>query len=243
LNKQCQKATLGHQNAAMVFLQNNYYEIMKTMELQSRDGTVAKKDLLVEVDLKVDPAKGSAPGLRTPPEFKMAPATSYMDGKRPNEPNWFFKGTKVYQNNIKTFICGLRDHHARMTDDRILTLVRHPSGDSSVYRICLMSQDTGKALFSDEALQAFRRAMVHRDDSLLPSVYSPEQALIITSRRDHDDRRRRRDLERQGGPGFQQDMAALAQRCRTFMQSDDWRRIQEEHGDANDGDDDDESDE
>jgi hypothetical protein len=216
----------------MAFLQTNYYEIIKTLELQTRDGTVDKKDLLLEVDLMVDRDKGSAPGLRTPPEFKMAPATSYMHGKRPNEPDWFYKGTEVYTNNINNMLSGLRDQHSRMTDDRILTLVRHPTGDSSVYRICLMSQDTGMALFSEEALQAFRRAVVHHDDSQLASVYSPEQARSITSRRDYEIHR---------NPEFQQDMAGFFQRISTFMQSDEGKRIQAEGG--GDDDDDDNSDE
>jgi hypothetical protein len=225
-----EKSRAVTQNTIFSFCTNNYYDIMLQVDRITTDTTnVDKKDLLLEIDLKADPQKGSAPALREPPEFKVAPTRGYLEGTRPDEPDWFYKGSKVYEKNVRQVLAGIRDHHERMTSNHILVLARYPDGQTGIYRIHLMSETTGVPLFSDEALDAFSRAMKD-DDSRLGTVFGPGQSKNIAGRRDFEKHQRLRDLMEQP------DMLQLSNRINQLMQTDQWRQMQEEFGDSEDED-------
>jgi hypothetical protein len=85
------------------------------------------------------------------------------------------------------FMAGINDHYKRMTKDHLLTAVRYPNGNSGVYRVALMLPDNRAPIFSNEAYDAYVRALVHHDDSRLEKVFGKERGLKIKKRRDMDD--------------------------------------------------------
>ena len=66
----------------MCFVTDNYFDIMKEVERITRDGTVDKKDLVLEIDFFA--VQGSAPALKDPPEFKLGITHRYLEGTRPD---------------------------------------------------------------------------------------------------------------------------------------------------------------
>jgi hypothetical protein len=141
----------------------------------------------MKLELDFYASNGSAPALCDPPEFEVGITKRYFKGKRPDEPDWFHKGTDVYQRNIGAFMAGINDHYKRMTKDHLLTAVRYPNGNSGVYRVALMLPDNRTPIFSNEAYDAYVRALVHHDDSRLEKVFGKERALKIKKRRDMDE--------------------------------------------------------
>lgn len=59
---------------------------------------IDKQELVLELDFFA--TEGSAPALREPPEFKVGITKRYFEGDRPEEPDWFYKGTEVYEKNV-----------------------------------------------------------------------------------------------------------------------------------------------
>ena len=235
-----EKATKGSQDSIMSFVMSNYYDIMKEIVRITQDEGIDKQELVLEIDFFAN--KGSAPALRDPAEFKIGITSRYLQGDRPDEPDWFYKGTSVYDDNIKMFIAGLTDHYRRMTNDRLLTVTRYASGSSGVYRVLLMTEVGGTPLFSDDALDAFARAM-NNDDSRLEQVYG-NKSNAITVRRDMEmrDRRMQQVMSRHpdGGTSFLADMARLRESLDAFVASDRYNdlvdNLSEESGDDYDDD-------
>jgi hypothetical protein len=185
-DRSLEKATKRGQDSILSFVIINYYDIMKEIVRITQDKGTDKQELVLEIDFFAN--KGSAPSLRDPAEFKIGITSRYLEGDRPDEPDWFYKGTNDYDSNIKVFIAVLSDRYHRMTSDRLLTVTRYASGSSGVNRIFLMSEVGGTPLFSDDALDAFVRAM-NNDDSRLEQVFG-NNSKAITVRRDMEMRDR-----------------------------------------------------
>ena len=95
---------------------------------------------------------GDAPALRG--EFKVNPTRGYLQDARPSEPDWFYKGTDVYNRNVRIFLAGLKDHYERMTSNHLLCLCRYSDGGSGVFRLQSMEAGTQQQMYSDEAMYA-----------------------------------------------------------------------------------------
>lgn len=152
------------------------------------------------------------------------------------EPDWFYKGTDVYENNIRQFLVGLKDHFQRMTSNHLLAIARHPNGNSAVYRLQLMSEEGigARPIFSDEAVDAFRHAL-GGDNSRLSRVYAPPQQASIERRilMEHTDERLRNEMS-QSEDGD----AELQQILGELMASDRFRELARQvEGQARDPDD------
>jgi hypothetical protein len=230
-DRSLEKVTKGGQGDSILsFVIINYYDIMKEIVRITQEKGIDKQELVLEIDFFAN--KGSAPALRDPAEFKIGITSRYLEGDRPDEPDWFYKGTSVYDSNIKVFIAVLSDRYHRMTSDRLLTVTRYASGSSSgVHRLFLMTEVDGTPLFSDDALDAFARAM-NNDDSRLEQVFG-NKSNAITVRRDMEMRGRMlqqimrgRMLQQitsgqpDGDTSFLANMARLRESLDAFMATD-----------------------
>ena len=200
---------------------------MKEVERVTRVEKVDKKEVVLELDFHADD-QGLAPALQDPPKFKVGLTRLYLQGKE--EPDWFWKGTDVYENNITNFRTGLQDHYNRMTSDHLLTISRYSDGNFGVYRALLVSEDTGKPLFCDEALDAFRRAIIDSDDSRLGQIYGDAQRKYIQARRNAEARgdRLRQIMNEEGGEEFMAGMESLSRGLSELMRSDRYRELERE---------------
>jgi hypothetical protein len=165
---------------------------MKEFDRITREKKIDKRELVLELNLYVD-EQGSAPAFRTPHAFKVGIMRRYLEGTRPEEPDWFSKGTSVYEMNIDNFLANAQDQFQRMTSEHLLVLARYPSGSSGIYRLRVVSETTGVGLWSDEAMDAFSRAL-RDDDSRLGRVFGERQLAEIKARRDLETMNRLRDL-------------------------------------------------
>lgn len=235
-NRALEKATKGGQDSIMSFIMANYYDIMKEIVSVTNKENVGKQELVLELDFFAN--EGSAPALRDPPNFKIGVAKRYIEGRRPDEPDWFHKGSEIYDSNVKMFVTGAMDHYRRMTSNHLLTFVRYASGSTGVYRVMLLTEENGTPLFSDEAYEAFSRALLG-DDSQLEEVYGDKHESIIW-RRDLDRRNRiQRVMSEQpdGGASFLAGIASMRSSLNEFMSSDRYRDLVEEvNGEECDGD-------
>lgn len=214
----------------MNWVQRNYFLIMQDLDRATHLYDVPKRELVLVLDFYAK--HGVAPALcTTGPIFDVGLTKDYLEGDRPDEPDWFFKGTSVYEKNIEQFLMGLRDHYQRMTSNHILTILRYPTGSSGVYRIQLdCAQGANKPMFSDAALEAFSQVMrYNNDDGALDRAYTPAYARTI--------REYRNQCQAAGQePSMQAEMASLFRRIEAFKNSDRWT---EEFGGTHSDDDDD----
>jgi hypothetical protein len=181
-NKEKRSAT-GMQKSAMSFVEKNYFHIMRYLTALLKAKNVDSKEAVLVVSFYRDNETGTAPALRDPPEFQIGITKDFIRGDRPDEPDWFFKGTPVYEKNIDMFVTAVEDMYRRMTELHLLVIVRDSSGSPGVYRVQLHSAEKGTSLFSPLALDAFGRAL-DGDDSLLDQAYGPGQIQHIKSMRD-----------------------------------------------------------
>jgi hypothetical protein len=147
----------AHESAAVTFVQKNYFAIVEECYKKTQEYNVPKKELVIELSFYKD-----APALRD--EFKVGLTSRYLEGSRPDEPDWFWKGTDVYEDNIKGWLVGATDVYSRMTSDRLLAFCRFGDGSSGTYRVSLMNTITGKDFLSDEAVDCIGR---EDDDGML----------------------------------------------------------------------------
>ena len=141
---------------------------MKEFDRIMREKKIDKQELLLELDLYPD-EQGSAPALRTPPEFKVGITRRYLE----------VTGNEWYDAD------SIQDHYQRMTSNHLLVLVRNPDQSMSIYKLQIDLQTTGVGVYSDEAMDAFSRAL-RNDDSRLGQVYGYAQMSQIKARRDVD---------------------------------------------------------
>jgi hypothetical protein len=138
------------ESAVISFAQTNYYAIVDECYKKLQEYNVPMKELVIEIDFCED-----APALRD--EFKVGLTSRYLEANRPDEPDWFYKGTNVYKDNVGRWLMGAKDHYGRMTSERLLAFCRYGNGSTGVYRISLMNPETGKELLSDEAVNCIGR--------------------------------------------------------------------------------------
>lgn len=135
------------QSMVTTFMEGNYFRIMEAMHKQCLGSRVAKEKLIIEIDFFDD-----APALRG--DFKVGLTERFISGDRPDEPDWFYKGTDIYDSNVKGWLMGVRDHYSRLTDIQILYTCRYPNGSAGIYRMSLLSPETKQNIFSSDAMEA-----------------------------------------------------------------------------------------
>jgi hypothetical protein len=52
-----------------------------------------------------------------PNKFKVGLTSRFFKGSRLDEPDWFFKGTSVYESNVGRWLMGANERYGRMTSD------------------------------------------------------------------------------------------------------------------------------
>ena len=169
------KRTEASMQSVQNFAMRNYADIVEGL-LECCDETGLKKEeLLVEIDFTPG-EDGTIPALSDPPEFIVKDARGYFEASRPNEPDWWYKNEDdvVYKKNIDYFLGVMKDSFERMTTNHILCMVRFPAG-VSVYRLQLQSKANGPAMFSNQALDAYRSAWKDQDFGSLSRIFDETQ--------------------------------------------------------------------
>lgn len=157
---------------------DNYYDIMKEYIRVCEAEDVDKQELVLELDFRAK--EGSAPALRDPPEFKVGITSRYLRGDCPDESSWFPQGSDEHEKNSGLLAC-LNDHYRRMTSNHLLTLSRYASGTINVSRLSVTPNVNAVSLFSDDAFDAFSRAL-RNDDSRLDEVFGSKAKYIAANR-------------------------------------------------------------
>jgi len=157
------------------FIRDNYISILKKIVDVSKETGLKKGDLLLELDFYDSLHNGrSSPALQDPPQFKIAPTMGYLEGSRPNEPDWFYKyeDESCYRSNIKSMLKGLRDIYNRLTDKHLLVFVRPPAGNGcGYYRMQLQAPHTLNEMLSQQAIDAAVKAIDEGDFGPLSSIF------------------------------------------------------------------------
>ena len=172
------------QNIVFNWVELHYFLIMHELDRLTHLYGVPKRELVLELDFYAK--HGTVPALCTPdPFFKVGVSKDYFEGDRPEEPDWFFKGTSEYQSHIRIFVTGMLDQYERTTPNQILVILRDPMGNAGIYRVQDGVHGTNTSLFSDAALEAFSQLMRHdNDDGSLDQAYTPAFARVIRKYRD-----------------------------------------------------------
>jgi len=151
------------QNIIMSFIQQNYMKIMAKIKETCMETGLGKADVFLQIDFKRE--EGVSPAMDG--TFGVAPVSQALEGDRSAEPDWFYKGTAVYESNVALFREGLRDHHNRMTPNHVLVAYRGTEGNAGVYRVDVMSEKTGFHICSDEALELFPQDTLEKKMKLI----------------------------------------------------------------------------
>jgi hypothetical protein len=153
------------------FLHKNYADIMERfIECCDRTG-LKKEEVLVEIDFSPN-EDGTIPALCDPPKFIVNDARGYFEGSRPNEPDWFRKNEDdvMYKKNIDCFLGKIKDSFERMTSNYVLCADRHPGG-YSIHSLLLLTGQGSGIMFSDQAMDAYRRASEDQDFGPLSRIF------------------------------------------------------------------------
>ena len=109
------------------FVGKNRAAIWHELSRATRGGALRVRDFILEVDFMVDGRTGTAPGLRTPAEFKVGPTKDYMTGKL--KPVWGKTPAATFEL--------LLDAKDNLKSDGIMVLMRLPSGTLSAGPLCV----------------------------------------------------------------------------------------------------------
>lgn len=164
-----EKAFVATQNATLNFAKRNYVDILEDLVEVCDETGLSKSELMLELDFTPN-AKGICPALEDPPDFEIKESRGYFEGSRPNLPDWFLQNEDG-EKNIDTVVAAIKDHFGRVTKDHLLCLARQPGG-VSCYRIQLSDSDTGKQMFSQEAVDAARSAINDDDYDGLEQIFN-----------------------------------------------------------------------
>jgi len=139
--------------------------LAEIVEVCNKTG-LKKDDLLLELDFLIG-ENGTAPALKDPPEFKVAEACLYFEGDRPNEPDWFYKGTsdtENYEHAIKNVMSNLKLHFNGKNENHLLCFAQYPGGCSSC-KVQLQQPTSGRHMFSNGAVAAVN-SLIKSDDNV-----------------------------------------------------------------------------
>lgn len=163
------------EQSVLDFIQNNYVSILREIVNVSKETGLKKRELLLELDFYDSCKNGKgAPALQDPPKFKIAATKGYLEGSRPNEPDWFYKheDKKCYESNVGLIVKGLQDAYDRLTDKHLLVYARPPSGENcGFYRMQLQAPNTFKQMFSQQTIDAAIKAIDDDDFGPLSSIF------------------------------------------------------------------------
>jgi len=171
------KRAKADEETVLNFVQRYYVEIMmKIIDTCDKSATTGlnKSDLILEFDFMPDDS-GTCPVLRDPPEFKVAEVRGYLEGSRPNLPNWcdVHGDRQTYDEKKNSIVRDIKDLRSRITDDHVMCLARFPT-THSIYRLQCKERN-GSQMFSFEAVDAFQSAI--QDDD-----FEPLKRMFETSR-------------------------------------------------------------
>jgi len=141
------------QNVIMTFVKEHYIDIMTEIKKATEELELKKEDLLLELDFFKGPDQEISPAMDG--IFTIKVTAEILEDDRSAEPDWFFKGSELYEKNIEGFMGGLGDHYNRMTENQILVIHRRSDQLTGVYRADLVNQKTGAHITSDAALELF----------------------------------------------------------------------------------------
>jgi len=175
--KDFEKSVKTSTNSALKVIQTHYVEIMTAFVHACKETELSKIDLMLEIDLMPGKDGSVPPALQDPPVFKIAPTKNYCEGSRPDEPDWFHKGTKYYEDNIRNMVKTIKNHSIRMTPAHVLCVSRFPSG-ASVDIVHIYSEE-GAVMFSDAALEAFKSAIDKKNFEPLSRYFAEKTFLPI----------------------------------------------------------------
>ena len=165
-DKEVRKAMGNTDNVTLNFLKCHYEPIMLELIRICDETGLNKKEMLLQADFKPGPEGEMAPALSG--KFKIGVTRRYLEGDRPDEPDWFVKNEDeaCYKTNIASFLPALRDQYDIMTNNNLLLYCRFNIGHS-VKRTSLEN------MFSDEAFEAFQKATKEHDYGPMESLFSP----------------------------------------------------------------------
>lgn len=160
------------------FSLRHYCAIMKEIRVQMERRGVDKGELILEVNFFSQ--HGTAPAMMDPPQFKIGVTKCYFEGDRPEEPDWFRKGSRDYEQNATPVIAYIEEVYGLLTDDRLLVVAYYPSGRYGVQTLRVESKDSGAPIFSTRALEVVAAALDNNEhDEELESVLGSSLARQI----------------------------------------------------------------
>jgi hypothetical protein len=154
----------------MSFRQEFLFPILDELYRTTKRLGVEKSELVMELDFFED-----APALRG--AFKIGLKRNYVEGNRPDEPNWLRKGEdEEYDYNVQAWIRGLQDHFDRgVTKDDLIITCRNADGSHGSHRVQMLNARTYEPLFSEEAMNA----VGSRDIDRAYSIFGTEGVLDL----------------------------------------------------------------
>ncbi len=164
--------------SVMQIIRKNFIVIIAGFLRTCKETGLGLSDLLLEIDLMPGIDGTAPPALRDSPAFKIGPTANYHEGKRPDEPDWFHKGTSHYKKNIHNITKAIKFHHDKLSSGQILCMSRLPSGVVSVDRV-LLNADKGVVLFAKETVEAFRSAIEEGDFVPLSKTFGEKGCAYI----------------------------------------------------------------
>lgn len=143
LHKQICKATMPRNKkiesmVSSFVLENRTIVLDRFARLQRSTGLV-KSEMVLELDFVTKAGEASSPALRK--EFKVVPASDYLNGSRPTQSDWVLRDTGGIDLDLlaKTF----KDQYDRMTPEHVLCFTRYSGG-------YFISRFLGQSLVPDE---------------------------------------------------------------------------------------------
>jgi len=153
--KEAKKKGQNLQQMVVSFMDDlsNCYSISKEMVRFLRQG-IHPNELLVE--LSFCPEKGmAAPALRDQPVFKVAQTRHYLEGSRPEEPDWFGKGQPCYRGCLNPVLIDLKNTYQKQSDGICLIFARAPTQSMRLFQIQSIDPVRGVQKWSKQAMEAF----------------------------------------------------------------------------------------
>jgi hypothetical protein len=161
------------EHSVLNFAQTNYADIMEGLIECCDETGLKKEEVLVEIDFSPN-EDGTIPALCDPPEFIVNDARGYFEGSRPNEPDWFGKNeddVMYYKKTIDGFLGKIKETFEKMTSNHLLCAVRYPGGVTVLRLLLQAGQGSGSQMFSDQAMDAYRRALEDQDFGPLSRIF------------------------------------------------------------------------
>jgi hypothetical protein len=178
------------------FVLRNCYQVLKQVVEAADHYKLPLTELLLELDFCADiepggwivfnkvhfPRRLEAPAVKCPPEFKVFPTKTYRSksvGGLGQEPEWFPQGPPKCERTVAGWQACLEDQYSRMAREsgQLLACIRDAGSGFGVYRLHLLCKSDAPSIFSEEAVNAFRRFLKQGDCQELDRFFSTDQVM------------------------------------------------------------------